>query len=177
MSDTRTLRYRARRAYERGRLRAATRVGIVIVPVTILCASETGAIARTIALGATLWTLAVVVRWRLGDGFGTVANGLRCGAIPLAAALALCRFAPSSPPVVAMGLCGTAGLLSGALLGRTFAASSAVPWQRWIAAAIVAGLMATLGCLALGIGSAVGAAIGIAVGTAGAMAMPRAMSA
>ena len=165
MRDVGVLRHAARRAYEHGRLRAALRVAAVTVPVTVLCAWETGALTRTLTLGVGLSAVAVLVRWRLRDGFATVATGLACGAVPLAAALALCRFAPSLPPVQAFAFCGSAGLLGGALFGRSLAATANVPWQRWSAAALVASLMATLGCIALGIGSTVGAAIGITVGT------------
>ncbi len=172
MRDASTFQRDARKAYERGRLRAALRVAAVIAPVTVLAAWETGAVARTVALGLTLWFVAVFVRWRMRDGFATVTNGLQCGAVPLAAALALCRFAPSCPPMVALALCGSTGLLGGAFLGRSLASSTRVPWQRWSAAALVGGLMATLGCVALGVGSAVGAAIGISIGAAVALTLP-----
>ena len=72
-----------------------------------------------------------------------------------------------------MALCGTTGLLGGGFLGRTLSAISAVAWQQWVSAAIVAAGMATLGCLALGIGSAVGAAAGITAGAAVAVVMPK----
>lgn len=173
MRDATTFRRDARNAYERGRFLAAIRVGAVIIPVTVIAAWETGAVARTVAFGTALWLIAILVRWRMRSGFGVVTSGLQSGAVPLAAALALCRFAPSCPPLVAVALCGSTGLLGGALLGRSLASSAGVPWQRWSAAALVGGLLAALGCIALGVGSAVGAAIGISVGTAVALAVPR----
>lgn len=50
--------------------------------------------------------------------FAAVDVGLRFGAVPLAAALILCRFAPSCPPDVGMALCGTTGLLGGVIITR-----------------------------------------------------------
>jgi hypothetical protein len=46
MLETRLLE-EAHRAYELGRLRAALRVSFVIVPIAVVCAWETGAVART----------------------------------------------------------------------------------------------------------------------------------
>lgn len=154
----------ARRAYERGRLIAALKVGLVIAPIAAVCAWETGAVTRTILLAAALWGLATTLRWRLHGGFGVVSSGLWCGAGPVAAALAVCRFLPACPPDVAAGVCGLTGLLSGAAIGRGLADSPRRESQ-WFGAAAVAGLLASLGCLALGVGSAVGAAIGIALGS------------
>ena len=160
----RRLREKAHRAYERGRLRAALRVGFVIVPVAVVCAWETGAIARTLILAAALWGLAIALRWRVHGGFAVVSSGLWAGAGPVAAALAVCRFAPACPPNVAVAVCGLAGLLSGSVIGRGLADTPRRRTQ-WFGAAAIAGLLASLGCLALGIGSAAGAAAGIALGS------------
>ena len=103
----------AHRAYERGRLRAALRVGFVIVPIAVVCAWESGAVTRTLILAAVVWGLATALRWRVQGGFAVVSSGLWCGAGPAAAALAVCRFAPACPPDVAVGVCGLAGVLSG----------------------------------------------------------------
>ena len=144
MRELETLRQDARRAYERGRLQTALRVGVVIAPTAVVCVLETGAIGRTVGLALSLWVVANLLRWRLRDGFSTVNVGLRFGALPLAAALILCRFRSVCPPDVAMALCGTTGLLGGGLLGRSLGAISAVAWQQWVSAAVVAVGMATL---------------------------------
>ena len=172
MRNLEGLRQDARRAYERGRLQTALRVGLVVAPIAVVCALETGAIGRTIVIALSLWVVASLLRWRLRHGFATVDVGLRFGALPLAAALILCRFAPSCPPDVAMALCGTTGMLGGGLLGLTLGAISAVGWQQWVSAALVAVGMATLGCLALGVGSAAGAAAGLVAGAAVGALMP-----
>ena len=80
----------------------------------------------------------------------------------------LCRFAPACPPDVALLLCAGAGLAAGGVLGHALLRDSSTQWQQVVAAAVVGGLMAALGCLAFGIGSAIGAAVGIALGTAAA---------
>lgn len=87
------------------------------------------------------------------------------------------RDAPACPPKVALALCGGAGLAAGGILGRGLEHEGMTRWRRWGAAAVVGGLMATMGCLALGVGSAVGAAVGIAVGAAMAAGMPRRVTA
>jgi hypothetical protein len=158
------MRNAARRAYELSRFVESLKVGVVVAPIAALCAWETGMVLRTLVLAASLWVLAAGLRWRLRRGFAVVSTGLRSGAGPVAAALALCRFAPSCPPDVALGVCGVAGLLSGFVVGRTVADDRS-SLQQWLAAAAVAGLLASLGCLALGIGSALGAAGGLALGS------------
>ena len=175
MLETR-LQVDARRAYERGRLIAALKVGFVIAPIAAVCAWETGAVTRTVLLAAALLGLATTLRWGLHGGFGVVSSGLWSGAGPVAAALALCRFAPACPPDIAVGVCGLAGLLSGSVIGRGLA-NSPTRSANLLGAAVVASLLASLGCLALGIGSAVGATVGIALGSLASLALMRPSSA
>lgn len=105
-----------------------------------------------------------------------MSSGLWSGAGPVAAALALCRFAPACPPDIAVGVCGLAGLLSGSVIGRGLA-NSPTRSANLLGAAVVAGLLASLGCLALGVGSAVGATVGIALGSLASLALMRPSSA
>jgi hypothetical protein len=172
MRDLQTFKADARVAYERGRFRAAARVAFLIVPLTIICAFETRSMVRTSVLGIVLLTLAVAVRWRQRHGFSVVSTGLRSGALPLAAALGLCRFAPSCPPDVAFALCGSAGLLAGAVAGRSLT-SIDVRWLQRSSAAAVAAVTAALGCLAFGIGIALGAGAAAALGVAIVSTLPR----
>lgn len=165
MPDFALLRRDAHRAYERGRFVASLRVGFLITPIAFLCMWETGAVWRTLALAVGLFGIASALRWRLHRGFQVVGAGLRSGVVPLAAALALCRFAPACPPDVAIALCASAGLAAGGIFGRAVSHQRLTPSQR-AGAAAVGGLMAALGCLALGVGSAVAAAAGIAAGVA-----------
>lgn len=176
MRDIETLKRDARVAYERGRLWAAARVAVVVVPVTLLCAFETRSYLRTGVLGIILLTLTVWLRWRQHHGFSMVSTGLRSGALPLAAALGLCRFAPSCPPDVAFALCGGAGLLAGAVAGRSLT-SIETRWPQRLSAATVAGMTAALGCLAFGLGVAMGAGAAVALGVAITASFPRHASA
>jgi hypothetical protein len=71
-----------------------------------------------------------------------------------------------------LALCGVTNLVAGGTLGRTVSGFVGPPWRRRLAAAAVGGLLATLGGLALGIGSAVGAASGLMVGAAAGALLP-----
>ena len=163
MRDLETLKREARTAYERGRFLAAMEIAAIVVPLTIVCALETRLVLRTTAVGFTLLVLGVMLRWRQHHGFSVVSAGLWSGALPLAAALGLCRFAPSCPPEAAFALCGSTGLLAGALAGRSLTGID-VRWPQHLSAAAVAGVTAALGCLAFGIGIAVGAGATVAAG-------------
>jgi hypothetical protein len=172
MRDLTSLRHDARRAYERGRLTAASYVAVPIVALIALSVFETRAIGQTLAVGGMLFALAVWLRWRQRNGFAVVSAGLRAGIVPLAAALGLCRFAPACPPEAAFILCGSAGLLAGTWAGRTVT-PMLVLWHQHAAAAAVAGLTAALGCLAFGIGIALGAAVAVSLGVAVSARVPR----
>jgi hypothetical protein len=172
MRDFETFKRDARGAYERGRFWAACRIAIVVVPITIFCAFETRSVQRSTALGLVLLTLAVALRWRQHHGFSVVSAGLRAGALPLAAALGLCRFAPSCPPDVAFALCSGAGLLAGTVAGRSLM-SVDTRWRQPLSAALVAAVTAALGCLAFGFGIAMGAGAAVAVGVVITTALPR----
>jgi hypothetical protein len=164
MDDTARLRLRARRAYELGRARAASRVAIVIVPLVGVCGRETGAFAACAVLGGLLLALAVTLRWWRRHGADAVRSGLETGIVPMAAALLLCRM-PFCPPHVAVGICTIAGFVAGAVAGHSLTRTMARPWWHWPAVAAIACLTAALGCLGLGAGTAAGASLGIVAGT------------
>ena len=107
MRDLEQFKRDVRVAYERGRFLTAAQVALVIVPLTMLCAFETRSVVRTGMVGLVLLMLTVALRWRQHHGFSVVSAGLRSGVLPLAAALGLCRFAPSCPPDVTLALCGS----------------------------------------------------------------------
>jgi hypothetical protein len=172
MRDIKIFKRDARGAYERGRFLAATRVALIVVPIAVLCAFETRSFLRTGVLGLILLTLAVSIRWRQHHGFSVVSTGLRSGALPLAAALGLCRFMPSCPPDVALALCSSAGLLAGTVAGRSLI-SIDTRWLQRLSAAAVAAMTAALGCLAFGLGIATGAGVAVALGVAMTTSFPR----
>src|SRR6187551_2602454 len=75
------LRERALRAYERGRLRTAVRVAWFLVPLTLLCALETGAGEKCVCSGALLLGAALYLRWRDRQGANAVSTGLLAGSL------------------------------------------------------------------------------------------------
>ena len=167
------LRARAKRSFESGRLLAAARVGIVVIPLGAICAWQTGAYARCTAVAALLITMTIVVRWRQRRGMRAVDAGLLTGIIPMAAALWLCRFAYEWPTEAALGICATAGFAAGMLAARSILAVFDAEWPEWATASVVAGLTAALGCVGIGFGTAVGTAIGVATGAVVATQLPR----
>jgi hypothetical protein len=177
MTDSTSLRARARRTYERGRAAAALRVAFVVVPLAALCARETDAPWRCGGVGILLLVVCILTRWRQYRGVRAVDAGLATGLIPMTAALLLCRFAASWPDNAAVGVCVTAGLVSGALAGRAIAPDAGPRSTQWVTAALAAGLTAALGCVGIGIGTAVGAAAGVVAGAIVAAEMPHAPAA
>lgn len=163
MTELEQLKQRARRTYELNRLAVAARISVPILALTALCAIETNASDRTLVLGTALLVIAWMFRWRLYRGSEFVAVGLWAGVMPLAAALALCRFAPYCPPTAAFGLCSSLGIVAGVAIARRCAPASSA--NQWLATLTVSVLTASMGCLALGIGTALGAAAGVLVGT------------
>jgi hypothetical protein len=165
VQDLEALQRQARVAYERGRFATAARVAPVVVILTAICMAETGPVIRTGGLGLTLLVVATGLRWRLYCGFKLVEVGLWAGALPLLLATGLCRFAPYCPPDIAFALCGSVGVMSGVLIARESAHHVTATGQ-WFATLSVAILTATMGCAAIGLGTALGAASGVALGTA-----------
>lgn len=167
------VRAQALRSYDRGRLTAAARVAPVIVPLTAICAHETEAYARCTVVGVLLLGVAIGVGWRQWRGRRAAIGGLLTGIIPMTAALVLCRFAAAWPPEAAIATCASAGLVAGALAVRATVEPLDAGWPQWIAASLIAGLTAALGCIGLGFGTAVGSALGVAAGAAVAVRLPR----
>lgn len=164
MTELEPLRQRARWTYELSRLAVAARIAVPVLALTALCATETNAGNRTLALGATLLVVAWMLRWRLYRGSELVAVGLWAGVMPLAAALVLCRFAPYCPPTAAFGLCASLGIIAGVVIAKQSAPFASTTPQ-WLATLAVSMVTASMGCLALGIGTALGASAGVVVGT------------
>jgi len=176
MPDVVHLRTAARRTYERGRARAALRVALVVVPLAVLCARETEAPWKCAAVGAALLFVSVLVRWRQPHGTWSVDAGLATGAIPMAAALVLCRFASSWPADAALSVCVAAGFVSGGLASRAMTPSTRGLSTGWLTASLVAGLTAAMGCVGIGVGTAAGAVAGVALGAIVAVELPRGAS-
>ena len=164
MPELPVVRAGARRAYEKGRLIAASRAGLVVVPLTLLCARLTDAPGRCAVTGAGLLAAAVAVRWRQFRGVAIVDSGIATGMVPMAAAIVLCRFAVAWSGSAAIAICTAAGFVAGGLVGR-MALDDESPSLASITGSLIAGLTAALGCVGIGLGTAAGAAAGVVLGT------------
>jgi hypothetical protein len=159
------------RAYERGRLRMAIKVALVVVPLTALCLLEPVGRATCAACGALLLAAAIWLRFRDRIGVDSVATGLLAGGIPLVAALALGRFGLSCANAAPASLCTAFAILIGGAVGSFVAVREAAARDRpghWAFTTSIAGLVASLGCARLGLASVAAVACGIIVGRAAA---------
>jgi len=166
---------RARRAYERGRLRSAVWRAAAAVAVTALaligCPSPDGPAACAATLGlvliACLWRGSV---WARGARLGFLAGLVPC-LLPAAvrAAHACNGNTCLTPPAV----CLTAGVVAGLLLGW-LGLRIAGDGRFWLAAAVAALLAGAIGCLAAGLAGLVGMALGILAGAAAPVLVSRA---
>ena len=162
----------ARRHAEWGRLRAAGRSALVIVPIAGLAALVGGGARGCILVGATLLMTAVALRWWSTKGTRAVRAGLTFGLLPMAAALVTVRlgqglslggFDPCGP------LCLLAGVLGGGAAAYTVAPKGEpARLQLWAAAALVASLTIALGCAPLGAVATISILSAVVVGAAAA---------
>jgi hypothetical protein len=159
-----TLHARALRSYERGRLTIAARAALLVILLTAICARETEAYTRCAAIGVLLLVATIGVRWRQWRGIRAANAGLLTGVLPMTAALVLCRFAAAWPPEAAIATCTSAGLIAGALAVRATMEPLDADWPEWVAASLIAGLTAALGCIGIGFGTAIGGGLGVAAG-------------
>lgn len=158
------------RAYELGRLRSAAWVAVYVVPVGILCALETGAGETCACLAGILLALSVFLRWRNRIGARAVGIGLMVGTIPLLMGIGLARLLPlcvdGSPLSFCAALGVGMGLPTGIWLGLQ-GMHSGLNARGWAGAVGIAMLMASLGCIGLGLSSIVGVGVGLLIGSAG----------
>lgn len=163
------LRLQGLRAYELGRLRAATRVGLVVIPAAAICLISGGereacACIATLLLGVCIW-----LRWRDRRGFEVVTLGLQAGAVPLVVGLTLDRFgiecSVEGGSVFCLLFAVLAGGASGAYISSTEAQSSARLGSVLTAGGIAA-LAGALGCVRLGIVGTTSVLVGMALGLA-----------
>ena len=155
--------------YERGRVRMALRIAIVLVPVIALCllepvGREACACCAALLLGAAVW-----LRFQSRLGVESVTTGLLAGAVPLGAALLLTQLDPRCGMAGPLSFCSAFSVVIGGAAGvvvalreRTRAGVSG----HWVLAGAIAILAASLGCARLGLASIVGVGLGIIVGRA-----------
>ncbi len=167
MVDFEQLTVRGLRAYEIGRLRTASRVALALAPAALVCllearARESCACLAVLLLGFTVW-----LRWRDRTGFEAVTTGLLAGSLPLVAGLVLSRMDLRCGPAEMAPLCIACSVFVGIGGGIVIAVREARRNGRFwsvVAAAAVAVLAASMGCLRLGIASVVSLVVGVAVG-------------
>lgn len=170
------LKLQGLRAYEFGRLRAAARIGFVLIPVAAICLLESRGRPACACVAAALLGVCVWLRWRDRRGFELVTRGLRAGSIPLFAGLVFdrlgieCGFAGESTYCTAVA--ALVGGAAGALIGAYTPDAQERLWG-FITAATIAALAAIVGCVRLGLLGVVGVVAGIAFGTVVAAAASR----
>jgi hypothetical protein len=169
MVNLETLTARSLRHYERGRLRMAARVAIVLAPIVAVCLLEPLARETCACCAALLSTACVWLRFRNRAGVESVSAGLLAGGIPLVVMLVLSRLDPQCASAGLLSYCTGVSLLVGAAAGAVVAlrVRERAPLSgHWPLAIGVALLTASLGCVRLGIASMAGIALGILVGFA-----------
>jgi len=148
------LRERARRAYEIGRLAAALRRSVLLLPaigIALLCCDRPTA---TLASGAGLVFLVTFCLWRGQDYRRGVRPGLVAGFVPLLLpilAQASGHLCTTSRCLLFPTVCGVGGLLGGITLGMIAPRprdGRAIPF---VTACLIAGLAGSVGCLLYGL--------------------------
>ena len=164
-----TLTARSLRHYERGRLRMAARVALVLTPVAAVCLLEPIGREACACCAALLLAVSVWLRFRNRSGVESVSTGLLAGGIPLVVMPVLTRLDPQCASAGLVAYCTGFSLLVGAIAGAVVAlrVRDRAPLSgHWPFAVGVALLTASLGCVRLGIASVAGVALGILVGLA-----------
>lgn len=159
------LRDAARRAYERGRLRAALR-GAWPVPVLAGLSIASSAPPHWVVPVAVLGLAVVVLLHHRGRGLErAVFRGQLAGLLPLVVALASCRVphacANGSCSEWCMPACLVAAAVGGVGIARYSGRERERAVESLLAAAAVAALIAAMGCAAIGVGSALAVLAGL----------------
>lgn len=147
MVDLTRLADQARRRAERGRLRAASRILTVVLPLGLLSALVGVSSAPCVLGTAVLATSAVGLRWWHADGWVGTTLGLRLGVVPYAVGLAATCLGQSASPGWALA-CAAACLVASAgvvvATGRT--ASTRRGPRVVLSGLLISGGAAVLGC-------------------------------
>ncbi len=161
------LRARGLWAYETGRVRMASRIALIVIPVAVICLLETRAREACGCASVLLLGLAIWLRWRDRKGTEAVTTGLLAGSIPLAAGVILARLGLRCGADGSASLCLGLSVLVGLGAGVVIAVREARRRERfwsWFTAGAVAALAASLGCVRLGVLGVAGVVVGMAAG-------------
>lgn len=178
MVKSEELAVRALRAYEIGRLWKASRVALVLLPVTVLCLLENRSREACACFAVILLASAIWLRFRDRAGMDSVTTGLLAGALPLAAGLAFAGLDLRCGLAGSDSYCTAFSLLIGAGAGLVIARRETRARGRFtsfVTAGAIAGLATALGCLRLGVVGLASMLLGVALGSVvGAAALARA---
>jgi hypothetical protein len=168
-SEGRDIASAARRAYEVGRLRSASWVIVCVAPMVGVALLNAAAPLGTLLTGALLYVISAALLWR-GQVYGRAAfAGLLAGTVPLLVPMLLRTGASCCVGggcwSTCMPLCIATGLGAGLLIGLRSAGQREHPVGFSIAAAVVAGLAGSLGCMVLGAAGVLGMVGGVILGS------------
>ena len=167
MVNLEELRVRGLRAYETGRVRAASRIVWLVLPVAAVCLIESRGREACVCFTSLLIPLAIWLRWRNRQGTEAVTAGLLAGSFPLVAGLVAARLGLHCGAPDTSSLCTALSLLVGGVAG-VFIALREIGFRAralsWFTAGCIAALAAGLGCVRLGVLGVAGVALGIALG-------------
>jgi hypothetical protein len=171
MVDLEALARRARRAAEWGRLRVASRICLLVVPIALLALLVGPGRGAIIGIGLALLGASVTLGWWSAEGARAARSGVTLGAIPMMAGLITVAVEGWCDPNRAVTLCGLGCLVAGFVAGGGSAwyAVRSGPARRiraWGEIGLVASLTTALGCAGLGLGSALAVIGAMAAGAA-----------
>lgn len=156
------------RAYELGRLRNAALVALYVLPISFICAWQSAAFRTCACLTVVLLGGCVFLRWKSQWGQRVVGVGLLAGSIPMLVGLGQARWlsaASVASPLSAWTLTAVlAGLLAGIWLGIRMNPIEQ-GFSKWALATVIAGTVASLGCIRLSWTILLGVGVGLCVGT------------
>jgi hypothetical protein len=171
MVDLEALAKQARRAAEWGRLRAASRVTTLIVPLVLLALAISPHRVAVTGIGLALLVVTIALGWRDAQGAQAARSGLKLGVIPMTAALFTVVVEGWCDPDRSVTLCGAGCLFAGLFAGGAsawYAVRTQAPRRlgAWARIGLVASMTAALGCAGLGLGSSLAVLGAMAAGAA-----------
>lgn len=175
MVDLHRLEARARRTAERGRLRMAARIGLVVVPLACVGVIIGGDLLASACLACLLLLFAGGLRYWHRDGVRAVQIGLPLGLVPLATTVLIRACGVDCAPLTRLGegeiACMLAGVVAGAGVALRASSGDRPSLRIWGLATGVAAATATLGCVPLGMGGAL-VTVAVLLATSGLVVVP-----
>lgn len=151
------LKINAKKAYERGRLIAASKYLWFVLPILLISLCTCGSTELSLAIGCVLSFSVVILKWR-GEEYGfSVSPGLLAGTVAFSIPLILHILEICCHSNLEVFFCTLSGILGGVILGIQIRKTSRPKKIRALLfAVVVAALTASLGCISLGVGATLG---------------------